>query len=259
MIASTMSPAANEPGPKDTDPEDAAVATGWTKQGFDRLLSVHRPVVLAHLRSIRRRNPTASPEEVVRVLEKRYVAAVTAGGAATGAAAVVPGVGTVASLGISGAETVGFLEASALFAQSVAEVHGLSTADPDRSSTLVMALMLGPAGATLVEQFAGEVTGTGKPRSAYWGELVTKRLPSTMLKSLTDRVRQSFVRRFAARQGASIVFRAVPFGIGAVVGGAGNRIAGRGVVKATREAFGPAPSSFPQEITLPDPPKAVAG
>jgi len=240
-------------------PKDDDVATGWTKQGFDRLLTVHRPVVLAHLRSIRKRNPTASPEEVIRVLEKRYVAAVTAGGAATGAAAVVPGVGTVAAIGISGAETVGFLEASALFAQSVAELHGVATSDPERSSTMVMALMLGPAGANLVQQFAGEVTGTAGPRSAYWGELVTKRLPSTMLKALTDRVRKSFVRRFAARQGANVVFRAIPFGVGAVVGGAGNRIAGQRVVKSTREAFGPSPSSFPDEIALPDPPKAVGG
>ncbi len=248
MIPSTMSE-----HPKDD------LSSGWTKQGFDRLLSVHRPVVLAHLRSIRKHSPTASPDEVIQALEKRYVTAVTAGGAATGAAAVVPGVGTIASLGISGAETVGFLEASALFAQSVAEVHGVPTTDPQRSSTMVMALMLGPAGANLVQQFAGEVTGTGKPRSAYWGELVTKRLPSTVLKSLADRLRKSFVRRFVARQGANIVFRAVPFGIGAVVGGAGNRIAGQRVVKATREAFGPAPSAFPDEIRLPDPPQPVAG
>jgi ribosomal protein L11 len=246
MIATTMSEHSNDD-----------VAAGWTKQGFDRLLSVQRPVVLAHLRSVRKHNPAASPDEVIRVLEKRYVRAVTAGGAATGAAAVVPGVGTVASLGISGAETVGFLEASALFAQSVAEVHGVATDDPERSRTLVMAIMLGPAGATLVQQFAGEVTGTGKPRSAYWGELVTKRLPSTMLKALAERIRKSFVRRFAARQGANIVFRAVPFGIGAVVGGAGNRIAGQRVAKAAREAFGPAPSSFPAEILMPDQPAPV--
>ena len=240
-------------------PNDDHIASGWTKQGFDRLLSVHRPAVLAHIRSIRKHHPTAAPDEVIRVLEQRYVAAVTAGGAATGAAAVVPGVGTIAAIGISGAETVGFLEASALFAQSVAEIHGVSTTDPERSSTMVMALMLGPAGANLVQQFAGEVTGTAGPRSAYWGELVTKRLPSTVLKALTDRVRKSFVRRFATRQGASVVFRAVPFGIGAVVGGAGNRIAGKRVVKSTQEAFGPAPSTFPDEVRLPDPPKAVTG
>jgi hypothetical protein len=232
--------------------DDDGLTTRWTKAGFDRLLSVHRPAVLAHLRSIRKRHPGASPDEVIRALERRYLTVVTAGGAATGAAAVVPGVGTVASLGISGAETVGFLEASALFAQSVAEVHGVPTSDPERASTLVMALMLGPAGASIVKQFAGEVSGTGKARSAYWGDLVTKRLPSTVLKTVADRIRKSFVKRFAARQGANVVFRAVPFGIGAVVGGAGNRIAGQRVIQATRDAFGPAPSAFPAGIEAPD-------
>lgn len=237
------------------EPDDTTLSTTWTKQGFDRLLSVHRPVVLAHLRSIRKRHPSASPDEVIQVLEKRYLNAVTAGGAATGAVAVVPGVGTVASIGISGAETVGFLEASALFAQSVAEVHGVTTEDPERATALVMALMMGSAGADLVQQFASEVSGTGS-RSAYWGDLVTKRLPSTLLKTLTGRLRKAFVRRFAARQGASIVFRAVPFGIGAVVGGAGNRMAGNRVVKATRDAFGPTPSTFPGELAQ-DSSKAV--
>lgn len=237
--------------------DDDSLTTRWTKQGFDRLLSVHRPAVMAHLRSIRKHHPAASPDEVVRILEKRYLAAVTAGGAATGAVAVVPGVGTVASIGISGVETAGFLEASALFAQSVAEIHGVSTENAEHTSTLVMALMLGPTGNNLVQQFAGEVTGEGKPRSAYWGELVSNRLPSTVLKTLTSRVKKSFVKRFAARQGANVAFRAIPFGIGAVVGGAGNRIAGQRVVKATREAFGPSPATFPGEITLPDGSKAV--
>lgn len=223
---------------------DVDITTRWGKAGFDRLLTVHRPVVLAHLRSIRKRHPEASPDEVIRLLEQRYLAAVTTGGAATGAVALVPGVGTIAALGISGAETVGFLEASALLAQSIAEVHGLPTNDPDRASTLVMALMLGPAGSSLVRQFAGEVAG-GRPRSAYWGELVTKRMPATMLKGLADKVRRTFLRRFATRQGAGMVFRVMPFGIGAVVGGAGNRIAGRRVIAATRDAFGPAPDRFP--------------
>jgi hypothetical protein len=222
----------------------------WAKQGFDRLLSVQRPAVLTHLRMVRRQRPEASPEEVVRILEQRYLAAVTAGGAAVGAAAVLPGVGTAAAIAISGVETAGFLEASALFAQSIAEVHGIAVEDPERSSTLVMALMLGPSGANLVKQFAGEAAGTGPTRTAYWGELVTSRLPRQLLKRLTDRVRRNFLRRFAARQGASIVLRAIPFGIGAVVGGAGNHMAGRQVVNSTRDAFGPTPPTFPDQITV---------
>jgi hypothetical protein len=145
---------------------------------------------------------------------------------------------------------VGFLEASALFAQSVAELHGIAVVDPERASSLVMALMLGGAGSDLVQQLAGEAAGTGPSRSAFWGELVTSRMPKTIIKRLTKRIRGMFLRRFAAREGASIVLRAVPFGVGAVIGGTGNHLLGRRVIVASREAFGPPPSTFPGEVLL---------
>lgn len=230
--------------------DEDGIGGRWTKGGLQKLVSVQRPVVLAHLRSIRRRKPDATPEQIARVLERRYLAAVTGGGAATGAVAAFPGVGTVASLAISGAETAGFLEASALFAQSMSELHGLAVEDEERSSTLVMALMLGAAGSDLVKQFAGEAAGTGPNRTAFWGELVTKRVPKAMLNGLTDRVRKAFIRRFAVTQGTSVIFRAAPFGIGAVVGGTGNHLLGRKVIGAARSAFGPAPRTFPGEIAI---------
>ncbi len=101
---------------------------------LDRVMTVQRPVVLAHLRSIRLRHPDATVDEILKILERRYLAAVTTGGAAVGATAVVPGIGTGVTLALSGVETVGFLEATALFAQSVAEVHGLAVTDPDRGA-----------------------------------------------------------------------------------------------------------------------------
>ena len=212
--------------------------------GFDKLLSVQRPVVLAHLRSIRRRNPHASPDQVIRILERRYLAAVTAGGAAVGASAALPIVGVGASVALSAAETGGFLEASALFAQSVTELHGIAIDDPDRARTLVMTLILGSAGSTIVKQFAGEVTGTAPARTAFWGELVTKSLPKAAVGKVADQLKKSFIRKFGVSQGASIIGRAIPFGIGAVIGGTGNHILGRQIVRGSREAFGAAPPFF---------------
>ena len=81
---------------------------------------------------------------------------------------------------LSGVETAGFLEASALFAQSVTEVHGIAVVEPERARTLVMAMMLGNGGQELLAQFASEAAGRGS-RSAYWGELVTKSLPRAAL------------------------------------------------------------------------------
>jgi hypothetical protein len=215
---------------------------------LDRLLSVQRPVVLAHIRSIRRSKPAASPSEVIRTLERRYLAAVTAGGAMVGATAAIPAVGTVASIALSTAETAGFLEASALFAQSVTEVHGIAVTDPERARTLVMTMILGSAGSDLVEQLASEVVGTSPGRTAFWGELITKNLPKSALGGVARRLRTFFVKKFAANEGAGILGRAIPFGIGAVIGGVGNHFLGRRVVTSSRTAFGPAPVQFPVSL-----------
>jgi hypothetical protein len=215
---------------------------------LDRALAVQRPVVLAHLRSIRLRHRDAGTPEILRILERRYLTAVTTGGAAVGATAVVPGITTGVTLALSGVETVGFLEATALYAQSVAEVHGVAIDDPDRARALVLTLMLGKEGTDLVAQLASQAAGRGASRSTYWGDLVTKTLPRAAVGPLVDRLKTTFARQFAARGGASWLGKALPFGVGAVVGGAGNHILGRRVLVNSRRAFGPPPPALPADL-----------
>jgi hypothetical protein len=225
-------------------------ANQFVVTGIDRLLTVQRPAVLAHLHSIRARHPEATPAEVIRVLEKRYLAAVTTGGALVGASAVIPAVGVGASLALSTVETGGFLEASALFAQSVTEVHGIAVDDPDRARTLVMTLILGSAGSDLVKQLASQASGSGPARGKFWGEMVTKSLPQAAVGQIADRIKKTFIKRFTLTQGTNIVGRAIPFGIGAVVGGAGNNMLGRQIIRSSREAFRAAPADFPAVLGL---------
>ncbi len=220
-------------------------------RGLQAVMSAQRPAVLAHIRRIRRRRPEATPHEVIRMLERHYLTAVTASGASVGAASVIPAVGIAASLGLSGVETVAFLEASALFAQSVTEIHGIAVDEPERAQTLVMALMLGGAGQDLVRQFASQVSGGPIARTEYWGEMVTKSMPRLMMGSLSDKLRTAFLRRFAVTQSTTVLGRAIPFGIGAVVGGTGNNILGRKVVTSARQAFGPAPALWPMSLQAP--------
>jgi hypothetical protein len=221
-------------------------------RGIDKVLSVQRPVVLAHIRGIRKSKPNAGPAEVIRILERRYLAAVTTGGALVGASSAIPAIGTVTSVALSTVETAAFLEASALFAQSVTEVHGFAIDDPERARTLVMTMILGGAGSELVEQLAGQVVGTGQGRPAFWGELVSKSLPKSAVGKIANQIKTHFLKRFAAREGASIVGRAIPFGVGAVIGGAGNHLLGRRVITSSRTAFGPAPVAFPLPLTAVD-------
>ena len=217
-------------------------------RGIDRVLAIQRPIVLAHLRSIRRRHLDASPAELIRILERRYLTAVTTGGAAVGATAVVPGIGTGVTLALSGAETIGFLESTALFAQSVAEVHGIAIDNPDRARALVLTLMLGKEGTDLVAQLGGQAAGKGMSRDKYWGNLITKTLPRAAVGPLVDRLKSAFVHQFAVRGGASVLGKALPFGVGAAVGGTGNHLLGRRVLATARVAFDAAPLMLPAEL-----------
>ncbi len=213
-----------------------------------RAVDVQRPLVLANLRRLQRRYPGAPPYFLAAKLERDYLAAVTSGGAAVGATAVVPGLGTAASLGLSAVATIGFLEATALYASSLAELHGVRLEDPERASTLVMAIILGEEGTALLGSLSGQSLGKGRGVTHAWGTILGKRLPISGFAAIRDRIQRAFLRSLVKRQGTALLGRALPFGIGAAVGGAGNLMMGRAVVKTAKEAFGPLPDTVPGEL-----------
>ncbi|WP_430298426.1 hypothetical protein [Sinomonas sp. B1-1] len=213
-----------------------------------RAVDVQRPLVLANLRRMRRQHPKESPAQLSARLERDYLRAVAGGGAAVGGTAAVPGVGTVASLGLSAAATIGFLEATAFYAASVAELHGVHLEDPERARTTVMAIMLGEEGAALLSAFSGQALGRGGSATRAWGTALNRSVPSSALKAIQSTVQKRFLKWMLKKQGSAMLGRALPFGVGAVVGGAGNLVMGRAVVKAAREAFGPAPDVLPGEF-----------
>ena len=222
---------------------------GWLVKTIDTVVAKQRPLVVNHLREVRRRNPQITPEQLIARLEKQYLAAVSTSGAAVGATAVAPGVGTAASLGLTVAETVAFLEASAFFAQAVTEVHGLHVRDPERSKALVMSLMLGSEGSSLVRRVTEQSLGRGAANDAFWGQLITTTLPSGFVaNTIVDYLKRAFFKRMTAQTGRSMLGRALPFGIGAVVGGVGNHILGRHIVRNARDAFGPPPAWFDPDL-----------
>ncbi|WP_026549688.1 hypothetical protein [Arthrobacter sp. Br18] len=214
-------------------------------RAIERALDVQRPLVLANLRRVRRGRPQAAPAELATVLERDYLRATTLTGAAVGATAAVPAVGTIASLGLSAAATVGFLEATALFAESIAELHGVPTDDPERSRAMVMAILMGEEGTALITSTLGASAGGA---TQHWGNLVGKAAPTSMVRGLAGTLRRQFLRRILAKQGGMLLGRALPFGVGAAVGGAGNHMMGTSVIKATRLAFGPLPRTIPGEL-----------
>jgi len=226
---------------------------GKPKPGVHNMLlkavEIQRPLVLAYIRRLQKKHPQATAAQLAGILERDYLRAVTGGGAIVGATAVVPGVGTVASLGLSAAATVGFLEATALYATSLAELHGIRLTNPEKASTMVMAIMLGEEGTALLGTLSGQMAGNGAGATKQWGSVLSKSMPMPGFSTIRNRIQKAFLRNLLKRQGTALLGRALPFGIGAVVGGAGNLVMGRAVVANAKEAFGPMPDSLPGELT----------
>ncbi|MBU3705642.1 MAG: hypothetical protein FGM50_03025 [Mycobacterium sp.] len=202
------------------------------------------PAVKAYVARLRRSAPEATPAEIVARLEKQYLAVVMASGAAVGSAAAFPGIGTLAALSAVAGETVLFLEATAAFALAVAEVHGIEVEDRDRRRNLVLGVLVGDEGRGAVR----DLLGPGRTSGAWLAE--AELLPLPVVSQLNSRLMQYFVKKYTIKRTAMAFGKMLPVGIGAAIGGGGNRMMGRKIIANARTAFGPAPARWPGQLQL---------
>ena len=214
---------------------------GMLDSALDKALRVQRPVITAYLNRVRERRPEATPADVVRSLERRYLAAVTAIGVASGGVAAVPGTGTGASLATVALEVSAFVEATALFALAMAEVHDLRIDDPEIRRAFVQAILLGEAGTEAAEIAAAHA-------GSRWGQILARRSPDGSIKRINHTLKRHLFARFGTKHGALALGRALPLGIGAGIGAAGNAALGRGAISTARRMFGPPPDRLPPRI-----------
>ncbi len=237
--------------------KDAAQSAGFKAQIY-KAIAVQRPVVLEYLRSLRREKPNASAAEILKELDRRYVATVTVTSAGVGASAAIPGVGIPLALGLGVADLLFFYETSALYVLAVAELHGVEVRDPERAQPLVSGMLLGQKSQSQVSMLVLAAAGAGRIDQARsvaanalpkgWGEVLTQQLPDSALAPVAALIARQALKQ-SAKFGAGTLGKTIPFGVGAVVGGVGSFVFGRDVVKAARLAFPQAPDVFPEELT----------
>ncbi|AKK29052.1 hypothetical protein [Mycobacterium sp. EPa45] len=225
--------------------DDATMSARVLSQIIERSTRAQAPAIKAYVARLRRSNPEASPAEIVTKLEKRYLAAVMASGAAVGSAAAFPGIGTLAALSAVAGETLVFLEATAVFVLAVADVHGIPLEQRERRRALVLAVLVG-------EESKGAITDLIGPSrtSGAWLAEGAEMIPLPALSQLNTRLMRYFVKRFTLKRSAMAFGKMLPVGIGAAVGGGGNRMMGKKIVNNARAAFGPAPSRWPVSLHL---------
>ncbi len=223
-------------------PEDSGMSAKMLSNILESSSRVQAPAVRAYVARLRRSNPEASPAEIVAKLEKHYLSAVMASGAAVGSAAAYPGIGTIVALSAVAGETVVFLEATAAFVLAVADVHGIPVEDRERRRYLVLAALVGEDGKGAVKDFLG----AGRTSGAWLAE--AELLPLPVVTQLNTKLMHYFVKKYAVKRTAMAFGKLLPVGIGAAVGGGGNRMMGKKIVENARVAFGPAPARWP--VTL---------
>ncbi|MBT0568448.1 hypothetical protein KIK15_16905 [Williamsia sp. CHRR-6] len=220
---------------------------------IDHAQRLQAPAVAAYVRRLRAAHPNDTPAQLIERLEKQYLRAVIGSGGAVGAAAAIPGVGTVASLAAIGGESAFFIEASALLALGVAEVHGIPVDHDEHRKALVLAVILGEEGIMALAKALGSRTTPLK-------QVAGGAIPLPALGRINRMLLKRFMTKFAAKRAPLVVGKLLPAGIGAAVGGVGNRMLGRQIIDNARTAFGPPPAHWPidgQVIDLPQTDNAI--
>ena len=102
-----------------------------------------------------------------------------------------------------------------------------------------MAVMMGSEGTAIVSAVAG--SGKSGGRGSLAGRLIG--LPG--LGGVRSRLQGGFMRKFATKRIGLALGKLAPAGIGAAIGGWGNRRLGRTVIRTSRETFGAPPRQWP--------------
>lgn len=218
----------NSSGSADEDRDKAGVAR---YDGFlDRAIRQASKLAGAAVEQLRAQYPGADDGILVAKLEVLFSTTVTTTGAATGGMAAAPGVGTFAALATGVGDGTFFLTASASHVLAVANVYGIRVEHYERQRALLLMVLAG-GGA------AGGMTKAAGRTGAHLGARAVEAAPMEAIRQANRILGRNFVTKYGAKQGIVVLGRAAPFGLGAVIGGGGNYVMARGVIKATRKAF----------------------
>lgn len=223
--------------------EKPGAAAKVLSQIIERSSRVQAPAVKAYVDRVRAADRGAAPAEVVARLEKHYRNAVMASGAAVGSTAALPGIGTLTAMSAVAGETVVFLEATSLFVLAVAEVYGIPAHERERRRALVLSVLVGEDGKRAVSDLIGS-----RRTGGAWITDGAATLPLPAVSQLNSRLLKYFVKRYTLKRGALAFGKVLPVGIGAVVGGVGNRMMAKRIIGNARSAFGAPPSRWPTAL-----------
>ncbi|MDO3175910.1 hypothetical protein [Mycobacteroides abscessus] len=171
-----------------------------------------------------------SDAQLLKKVNTAFTSAVMTTGAATGAMAAAPGVGTAVSIVAAAGDASWFLTAAAGYVLSAAELRGIKVENFEHQRALVLMVLAGGGGSTFFSNAAGR---TGP----HLGKVVTNAVPLSTIKSINKVLGANFVTKYGTKRGIIAIGKVAPFGVGLAIGAGGNLAMARGVIRTAKAMF----------------------
>lgn len=212
-----------------------------------------------------------TPEERVRSVSKQFRRELTALGAASGAVAAAPGLGTATAAGALVADLGWFAMRSTDLIMAVGAAYGhVDSTVEERRAWVLAVLAFGEDAATQFETLVRDLDA----KTSIGGEKVSAKLASLAgtdvatldaLRRINATLASQVVTKYGSRRSVLAIGKLLPFGIGAVVGGSANYALTRAVGGQAQKFFTnyerllpPAPSNTGQVGQVGDRPSSAA-
>lgn len=169
-------------------------------------------------------------DALTRTMSRELAAA----GAAAGAAAIAPGVGTGATLASSLAELGWFTARAGDLVLTIAALHGRDDPTVDERRAWVLAVLI--YGSSAKDGFNRAVSDASKGTADQRVSLATIQMANRLMS-------RSLIRRYGTRRGVIALGRALPIGLGALIGGGANYRAIRQLARDADRFFATLPYS----------------
>lgn len=168
------------------------------------------------VQEIKRENPELSNDEVAEYLSDKIVWLYTSQGAALALPGAIPGLGTIAQIGVElssvGVDVTLMVRNQTYLIFAIAECYGLKGREILIQDTLIC---MGLWTNAVILTKGGLVKLGTKALEANF----KKRFPADILKAINKKVGTTILTKYGSKRGGVALGKLIPFGIGVLIGG----------------------------------------
>jgi len=202
-------------------------------RSLDHAMKSREPAIRARVDHLRTANPLYTNHQLALALIRSTRRRVAATGALSGAASVVPAVGTALAIGTVTSQTLYALEQEIELVLGIAMIFGHELSGTDDRVLEALVVVGVTSGALKLRE---DVMVAGGERLAI---AAFRRMPSLLLVHGGGRIVTRILFRFATSGAAKVVARVIPLGVGIGVGAGFDWLAVTGLGRAAMRYYGP--------------------